>query len=219
MKKLLALGIIVVLVGAMVSLYIISLMIEPPATETQFRWGLAVGDELLYEIIVQGANNNVTRPIPYAKYNNTQIRMRVVSLPNVTLVNSSEEMINVIEHLKTECEFINGSIISTDSRDGYYMNTSIPEILSRAILPVDGWTHIDDYFPNDVGQNQYSSNTYLSKMSQNWFYIGYYYFYIDFGYGWYGYLMIGTGFPISVIQWETDSICIGHYNVTLNLVG
>jgi hypothetical protein len=218
MKKTLALGIIILLVGSGVSVFIIFLLMNGPVAELQFQWGLEVGDELLYEVKVRGLNNNASIPLPYVKFNNTQIRMRIVSLPNVTLLNSSEEMINVIGYAKTECEFANGSEIATDSRDGYVMNTSIPEILSRAIIPIDEWAHIDSYFPDDYGQSQYEANTYLSKTEQQWFYIGYYYFHIDFGYGWDANVSLSTGTPISVIQWENDPICIGYYSVILTLV-
>lgn len=219
MRKILVLSIMLVLVGVVLALFLMPLIMGPPTTEppdTQFQWGVSVGDEFLYSVKVHGSNNNASIPVPFVKFNNTQIRLRVVSLPNVTLLNSSEEMIEIIEYLKTQCEFENGSSIPTDSRDGYYMNTSMPEMLSRAILPIGGWTSIESYFPNET--SQYESRTHLSKMEQDWFYIGYYYFYIDFGYGWDANVSLSSGAPISIYQWESDPICIGQYSITLTLI-
>ena len=218
MKKTFAIGIIILLAGSGVSLYFIFLFMNPPIPEPEFQWGVDVGEEFLYEVKVLGSNNNASIPVPYVKFNNTQILMRIASLPDVTLLNSSERMTSVIEYAKIECEFTNGSAIPTDPGDGYYMNTSIPDILSSAILPIGGWPQIDSYFPDDYGADQYGANTYLSKTQQQWFYIGYYYYYIDFGYGWDANVSLSTGTPISVIQWENDPICIGHYSVILTLV-
>jgi hypothetical protein len=187
-------------VGSGVFAYVVLLLMNPPVAEPQFQWGVEVGDEFLYEVKVLGSNNNASIPIPYVKFNNTQIRMRLVSLPNVTLLNSSDKMVSIIGYTKTECEFVNGSAITFNSRDGYFMNTSIPEMLSRVIMPIGGWTHLNSYFPDDYGQNQYEANTYLSKIGQQWFYIGYYYFHIDFGYGWDANVSMSTGLPLSVIH-------------------
>lgn len=214
MRKTLALGIVMIFVGAVTLVYLMSLLLIKP----NFQWEVEVGDEFLYEVKVQGFSNRSS--VPFVEFNNTQIRMRIVSLPDANQIDNPDEMLAILGHQKTECEFITGSSIPIGSRYGYYLDASLAEILSRGILPIGGWDYIDSYFPDEYKIGEHIRGEYLSKIDEQWFYIGYHYWYIDYSYGWNANVNMTTGSPISVCQWEDELMTglQGQYSVTLSLV-
>jgi hypothetical protein len=215
-------GIVIILVlsTSVIFLYQFAL----PATDVQFRWEVEVGEEFTFDVQVLGHMdtynylNNASESVPFVEFNNTQIVARLVYLPNVTLVNNKTELIDVINSLKVECRFNNGTEIPVDNRHGFYprSNRSISEIVSRAFLPVEGWDFIDSLFIDD--EVSYDSHWYFSRFEDNSFFMGYWSYYFDFGYGWKANLNLTTGLPLTIEHWESDPICIGRYQVILTSV-
>ncbi|MFW9927740.1 MAG: hypothetical protein ACFFDM_13405 [Candidatus Thorarchaeota archaeon] len=215
MRRNVTVGIVILLALSVPLIYLVHVGLQ--TTDVQFHWAVEVDDEFEFDIQVLGYMNNASEEVPFADFNNTRIVAKIVDLPNITLVNNETELIDVVNSLKVECRFDNGTGITLNNRHGYYerSNRSIPEIVSRAFLPVDGWSFIDSLFIDDDGFQGYP-DWYFSRFEEDSFFMGYGWYFIDFGYGWKAHLNLTTGSPLSIEHWESDPICIGNYRVILS---
>lgn len=197
-----------VFIIGVLSVFLISLLgSESPG----FCWGVEVGDEFHFDIGVFGfIETDPDHPldyVPFLGYNNTQIIARITSLPTVAGNLSAAQFIGIVNELKVECVFTNGTEISPNAIEGYYVNfgqTSICEIVSRAILPVGHWNLVDRLFP-DEPENPWWCNTYLSDELGASMYFGYRYANVDAGSGWSTYVNLTSGMPLTVTHWELSA--------------
>ena len=216
-----AVGILVILISAIATVSLVLLLSSPE--QIQFQWGISVGDEFLFDIEVEGSMNNESNPVPFMAFDGTRIHVAITHLPNVSLLDSEEEVVEVIRSTKVHCRFANGTELPPDSREGFYTSSSasFSDIVSRVVLPVGGWGFVDNLYPDDLASDRATgadSDTFYSWIDQETIFFGYRHWYIDFGHGWDADLNPDTGFPISIRHWESDNICIGYYGVTLTVV-
>jgi len=213
-------GILVILISSIIA---VAVMLSLPSPEPiRFRWGVDIGDDFYFDIEVEGSMNNESNPVPFMTFSSTRIHVVITTLPNISSLDSEEGLVEVVSSQKVLCTLANGTEFADDHSEGFYSSssTTISEMISRAILPVGGWSFIDDLFPDDLASDVAhgaDSNTFYSWIDQESFFFGYRNWYIDFGHGWDACLDKDTGVPISIHHWESDMICIGHYKVTLTL--
>ncbi|NHI82856.1 MAG: hypothetical protein EAX81_00945 [Candidatus Thorarchaeota archaeon] len=224
MKRVKAIGIIVILisVAVTVTLLLSYTMLEPH----QCEWGIATGDDFLFDIRVEGAHINEEIPIPFLIFNNTRIQTTIISLPNISTIDLEQNFEQLVGAMEVHSVFANGTEFPADKPEGYDAPwvTTISTMISRAILPIDEWSLIDRLF---FDENDYNisvligrpENDYYASSNQDYFFFfAHRIFSIDSGNGWYAKLDYGTGFPFYINHWESDPICIGYYKVILTLV-
>lgn len=205
------------------TIIIVALMLSVSSPEPiRFQWGVDIGDDFYFDIEVEGSMNNESNPVPFMTFSGTRIHVVITTLPNVSSLDSEEGLVEVVSSQKVLCTFADGTEFADDNSEGFYSysSTTISEMISRALLPVGGWSFIDDLFPDNLASDVThgaDSDTFYSWIDQDAFFFGYRNWYIDFGHGWDTSLDKDTGFPISIYHWESDMICIGHYKVTLTL--
>ena len=182
-----------------------------------FSWAIDEGDAFIFDVVVTGNrfSGNTTIPPPFAEMNNTRISVEIVSLPNVSIIFYSGPFLEtVVEPTKTSSEFINGTDIPAPYR--YAINTHI----SRCVLPVGGWRHLDSFFPNRIDRpfNEYQS--YLSVHRGNSFYFGFSSNETTESHVWYGIIDLDTGVPQTVSFWiyQMGQLWTDSYNVTMSRV-
>ena len=182
-----------------------------------FEWAIDEGDVFIYDVLVKGNTTTGTQALPpeLLSMNNTRIAVEIISLPNVTIIFYADDFIeDVVEYMKTSSSFVNGTNIPSEYY--YVINTH----MSRCMVPVGGWTHLDAFFPNELRRPFMEHESYISARFRNYFY---------FGYGlnetyeqtkWFGLFDFETGVPQIVSIWEywTSQPWTHWHNVTMTLV-
>lgn len=188
-----------------------SLLLIPPPESPSFIWGVEAGDEFQFGIGVYGFiiadPGQPLDSVPFLGYNNTQILVRITQLPAITDELSTAQLIDIVNELKVECEFLDGTEITPDAIEGLYVNfgqTSICEIVSRAILPMGHWDLVDSFFPAEP-EIPWGCNTYLSNKLASSMYFGYRYANVDAGAGWWSHVNLTSGMPLIVTHWEVSA--------------
>jgi hypothetical protein len=182
-----------------------------------FSWAIEEGDEFIFDVIVTGITTNGTdeRLPPYADMNITRISVQITSLPNVSIVFYSRHFLgNIVEHTKTSSHFANGTDIPSEYR------FTINRHVSRCMLPIGGWLHLDAFFPNQVDRSFVDYESYLSHFRGPSFYFGHIENTTYESEEWYGIIDLETGVPLFVSFWlyRTSSAHTFWYNVTMSLV-
>lgn len=182
-----------------------------------FSWAIEEGDEFIFDVIVTGITTNGTdeRLPPYADMNITRISVQITSLPNVSIVFYSRHFLgNIVEHTKTSSHFANGTDIPSEYR--FTVNRHV----SRCILPIGGWLHLDAFFPDQVDRSFVNYESYLSHFRKPSFYFGYIENTTYEAQEWHGIIDIETGVPlfVSFLLYRTSSTHTYWYNVTMSLV-
>jgi len=181
-----------------------------------FSWAIEEGDDFIFDVIVTGQTTNSTvLPLPFVAMNNTRISVEIISLPNVSIVFYSKPFLeNIVEHTKTSSCFINGTEIPTAYR------FTINKHVSRCVLPIGGWLHLDAFFQNQINRPFMEHESYLSVFRRTSFYFGYSENDTLKAQGWYGIINLETGVPLIVSFWlyRTSQALTYWYNVTMNLV-
>ncbi|MHA2395423.1 MAG: hypothetical protein ACXAC0_01860 [Candidatus Thorarchaeota archaeon] len=181
-----------------------------------FSWAIEEGDDFTFDVIVTGqTTNNTLRPLPFVDMNNTRISVEIISLPNVSIVFYSRLFLeNIVEHTKTSSLFINGTEIPTEHR------FTINRHVSRCVLPIGGWLHLDSFFPNKINRPFMEHESYLSVSRKTSFYFGYSENETYETQEWHGIIDLETGVPLMVSFWflRTSQALTYWYNVTMNLV-
>ncbi len=182
-----------------------------------FSWTIEEGDVFIFDVSVTGNTTTGTQALPpeLLSMNNTRIAVEIISLPNVTITFYASTFIeNIVEYLKTSSTFENGTSIPF----GYYyvINTHV----SKCMIPIGGWTHLDSFFPNELQRPFMEHESYLSARFRNSFYFGYS---LNETYSqtrWYGIFDLETGVPQIVSFWEYRSSqpWTHWHNVTMSLV-
>jgi hypothetical protein len=182
-----------------------------------FSWAIEEGDGFIFDVIVTGqtTNSTVDFPLPFVDMNNTRISVEIISLPNVSITFYSGPFLeNIVEHTKTSSRFSNGTEIPAEHR------FTINRHVSRCVLPIGGWLHLDSLFPNHINQPFTEYESYISVFRRPSFYFGYIENETYKGQGWYGIIDLETGVPLTVSFWHflTSQALTYWYNVTMNLV-
>ncbi|MGY5856384.1 MAG: hypothetical protein RTS72_07265 [Candidatus Thorarchaeota archaeon] len=182
-----------------------------------FSWTIEEGDVFIFDVSVTGSisTNATTLPPPLASMNNTRIAVEIISLPNVTIVFYARNFIeNIVGHIKTATMFANGTNIPIE----YYFPINIH--LSRSMLPIGGWRHLDSFFQNKIDRPFLEHESYLSAHLSDSFYFGYSSNEtIDMS-EWHGIIDLDTGVPQIVSFWihRISQPWTSMYNVTMSLV-
>lgn len=183
-----------------------------------FSWAIEEGDVFIFDVSVTGNTTMGTtfQPPEFLIMNNTRIAVEIISLPNVTITFYASNFIeNIVEYLKTSSTFVNGTSIPTEYY--YAINTHI----SKCMVPIGGWSHLDSFFPNDLGRPFMEHESYLSARLRNSFYFGHSLNETDQQSKWYGIIDLNTGVPQIVSFWEystTNQPWTLWHNVTMTLV-
>ncbi|MHA1951306.1 MAG: hypothetical protein ACXAAO_11185 [Candidatus Thorarchaeota archaeon] len=186
--------------------------INPPT----FTWTAHTNDILAYEILVyRGMGDEISW---YDDLNQSTIRFNITSLPNVEGIVDSTQFTEMVETLKIDI------LPPVLNENGTEVNSSaidlIHRIASKTILPVDGWSFIDNFYadsgePSDCG---FSCNHYYSILADETFIFGHLYFNIDAGSGWYATMNTATGLPSEIVWWTDDFIIHRHYQIVMTPV-
>ena len=182
-----------------------------------FSWAIEEGDVFIFDVLVTGSTstNSTSLPPPLASMNNTRIAVEIISLPNVTITFYTTNFIeNIVGHLKTSSTFANGTSIPT----AYYFPINIH--ISRSMLPIGGWNHLDSFFPNEIDRPFLEHESYLSARLRDSFYFGYSSNETSKQSEWYGIIDLNTGVPQIVSFWvhRISQPWTYTYNVTMSLV-
>ncbi len=182
-----------------------------------FVWSIEGGDEFIFDVKVIGNTiiNSTVLPPPFIEMNNTQIRVEVLSLPNVSIIFYAQTFLeNIVEYTKTRSEFSNGSVLPSG------IGATINRHISYCILPVGGWFHLDSFFPNQRDQPSMMHESYLSRFQRNLFYFGYSVNETYEAQEWHGILDLETGVPQIVSFWffRTSQALTYWYNLTMSLL-
>ena len=182
-----------------------------------FEWAIEEGDVFIYDVLVKGNTTTGTQSLPpeLLFMNNTRIAVEIISLPNVTIIFYADDFIrDVVEYMKTSSSFVNGTSIPSEYY--YEINTH----LSRCMLPVGGWTHLDAFFPNGLRRPFMEHESYLSARFRDYFYFGYTLNETYQQTKWFGHFDLDTGVPQIVSLWEyrTSQPWTHWHNVSMTLV-
>ncbi|MFX1483174.1 MAG: hypothetical protein ACFFCP_08295 [Promethearchaeota archaeon] len=182
-----------------------------------YSWAVEVGTELVYDISVVGNTSTGTQvlPPPFEPMNNTRIIVEINSLPNLTLYFYDTQFIqNVVEYPKTNSSLDDGSPIPAE----YYF--AINSRVSKCILPVGAWGHLDSLFPNHVNRKITDQESYISISGVDSFIFGYWINNTSSTSEWHGTLDLSTGIPteFSFSIWSEGQPWSYAYTVTLTRV-
>ncbi|MFW9787573.1 MAG: hypothetical protein ACFFE2_02370 [Candidatus Thorarchaeota archaeon] len=182
-----------------------------------FSWSIEEGDQFMYDVSVTGITTTGTTdlPPPFVEMNNTRIHVEVMSLPNVSIVFYSDSFIdNIVDYEKTSSQFANGTTIPLEFR--YGINSHI----SRCLLPIGGWSHLDNLFPNQIRLSHIEHETYLSVHLRTSFFFGYSSNDSYDVHKWQAIIDVTTGIPMIVwfYFYRPSQPWSYWYNVTLSLV-
>jgi hypothetical protein len=172
-------------------------------------WRVQLGTTLAYSIQVSGfesqgnpLNISDRKPPPYNHLNNSQMTVKITSLPEIPLpLNQTTFADVVIEATKTTllepiC-YLNGTDVINPPHD------ILNDVVSHCILPIDKWESLDSLYV-DEPDFKFACNTYLSKFENDSFFIGYRYFNIDSGNGWHGFVNLQSGIPSTIELWANE---------------
>jgi hypothetical protein len=182
-----------------------------------FSWTLEEGDEFIFEVKVTGntTTDSQVSPPPFIDMNNTRINVEIISLPNVSIVFYAESFLEkIVEHLKTRTVFENGSEVPSEYR--FIINKHI----SKCMLPIGGWRHLESFFSNKIENPLMEHESYISAHRKNSFYFGYSSYEIYEAEQWFGIIDLETGIPMIVSFWffRTSQTRSYSYNLTMSLL-
>ncbi|MFW9844735.1 MAG: hypothetical protein ACFFEV_09175 [Candidatus Thorarchaeota archaeon] len=182
-----------------------------------FEWAISVGDEFELNCSAYGYISyppHQAESISLSVLVNTSIIVRIVNIPSINIT-SETDFLNLVSINKVSTRFTNGSSIPSN------IASTLNSLISKFIMPVGGWEYLDFLFPDslsDVGQEEYSSDTYLSQLDDESLMFGYRYYYIDAGHWWNGNVFVSNGLP-TCIETASSSYHPGYvqYNWTFRL--
>ncbi len=182
-----------------------------------FLWTIEEGQEFVFAVIVTGITitNSSVSPPPFIEMNNTYISVEILSLPNVTIIFYADTFLeNIVEPVKTRSRFSNGTDIPAEFR------FTINRHISRCILPVGGWGHLDFFFPNQIDRPSSVHESYISRFQGDSFYFGYSVNETYEAREWHGIIDLETGVPhiTSFLLFRKSQSQSFWYNVTMSLV-
>jgi hypothetical protein len=183
-----------------------------------FTWQVRHGDEFIFEVSVEGytETGHVLFPVVQAVLNNTRLRVRIVSLPQNSMISDGLTFAeSVIEYMKTDLSFEDGTPLPANLV--FEMNS----LVSNSFLPTGSWNLVDAFYPNNLVQPINSTaESYISYILGNSFYLGHVLYDMNSGVGWNCICSLDTGIPSSMVSWAWSfgGLVEYSYNVTLTIV-
>ncbi len=171
------------------------------------EWNVNVGDTFEYLIVLKDTNSSPYYTsyddLEYSELNGTQITVEITSIPELpAAVNTTLLIDSLLEVIKTEIRFSNGSEISPSFTS--FMNP----VFSLSFLPTGVWDAIEDLLPRTYNDT-YNGNPYRLDYfgrTGNLYNIGCYKWAIDSGGVYEGNVTQTTGVPFMVYrQWDSMS--------------
>ncbi len=190
-----------------------------PKESPEFTWITQTNDTLTYQITVYRGIHFTSESIPrYDNLNHTFITLNITSLVDVQEIDDESQFTMMVETEKVSILLPvlheNGSEITVPDAE------LIRGIVSKCILPVGGWSFVDDYYYDldDPGDYSFSCNTYFSFIESDSFVFGHVQFNIDAGKGWHSTMNTTTGLPSIIDWWNRDFIIHRDYQIVMTLI-
>lgn len=172
------------------------------------HWAVESGTEITYAVRVTGFTefvptmNASLSPPPHAELNNTFVTIQIDSLPEISpFLNGAAFADSILSYVKTAItgpiEYVNGTEVV--SADYSFLNS----LVSQSILPVGNWPFVDSLYPDKPDFPEGYCDTYFASSGTS-FMIGYRYFLIDAGWGWYATVDMNTGLPTNATVWGSQ---------------
>ena len=185
-------------------------------------WAVESGTEIIYAVRVAGFSefmptmNTSLSPPPHAELNNTFVTIRIESLPEIPpFLNGATFAESILSYVKTAIirpvEYVNGTEVV--SADYSFLNS----LVSQSVLPVGNWPFVDSLYPDKPDFPEGYCDTYFASSGTS-FTIGYRYFLIDAGWGWYATANVDTGLPTNATVWGSQYYGTTWYSYEVNLI-
>ncbi len=209
-----------ILAGVVVlAAFIVGFNPTDPMDSPSFTWAAQTNDTLTYQITVYRDDTYfVSESIPrYDELNHTLITINITSLGDVQEITNETQFTMMVETEKITImlpiRHENGSEVTVQAE-------LVRSIISKCILPVGGWSFVDDYYsdlddPDDYG---YWCSTYFSYAELNTFVFGHLDFNLDAGNGWRSTMNTTTGLPSIIDWWHEDFIMHEYYQIIMTLI-
>jgi hypothetical protein len=182
-----------------------------------FSWQIDEGDQFVYDVSVTGysRSGSITHTLTLALLNNTRVQVEIISLNNLTLFLSPSHFAEtVIEHVKTNTTFANGTIIPITR---YH---AINTLASRCFLPRGAWSVLGSFYPNQVARPDNMTTpveSYYAYQYQQFFIIGFVTYTETAESGWFGYISLDTGVPVNMTSWAWSSTDTLEFSYVMTL--
>ena len=190
-----------------------------PNESPEFTWIAQTNDTLTYQITVYRGTHFTSESFQrYDNLNNTFITLNITSLGDVQEITNEIQFTAMVETEKISILLPvlheNGSEV-TDPQAELVRST-----ISKCILPVGGWSFVDDYYSDldEPVDYSFSCNTYFSFIESDSFVFGHVQFNVDAGKGWHSTMNTTTGQPLVVEWWDRDFIMHRDYQIIMTLI-
>jgi hypothetical protein len=183
----------------------------------QFNWQIEEGDQFLYDVSVTGyyRSGSSSIPLPLAPLNNTQVKVEIVSLCNISLFITAAEFSEfVIEYDKTDTTYADGTSIYITR---YH---EINSLASHCFLPRGSWSRLGSFYPDLIDRPDNVTTTvesYFAYEFHQYFIIGFVSYTEDLESGWFGYISPETGVPKNMTSWAWSSTDLAEFSYVMTL--
>jgi hypothetical protein len=183
----------------------------------QFSWEISEGDEYVYDVSVTGYHRTGFPSLldTLAPLNNTQVRVTIVSLRNVSLfITAASFSETVIEHTKTNTTHTDGTSIPI------LQYPTINNLASRCFLPRGDWNRLGSFYPDNFDRPENVTDpieSYFAYPYGQYFIIGFVYYEKTSESGWFGYVSPDTGIPINMTSWAWSSNDLDDFSYMMTL--
>ncbi len=190
--------------------------IDPPDPPS-FKWAVHANDTLTYQVTVYRIAHESLPRSDYDELNHTIITLNITSLVDVQEIINETQFTLMVETEKTAVLLPvlheNGSEVTVHATD------LVSDLISKNILPVDGWSSVDYYYsdldePQDYG---FSCDTYFSYTEPDAFMFGHVFFFVDWGFGWHSTMNTTNGLPSQIDWWFNDAISNESFQIIITL--
>ncbi|MGY5859476.1 MAG: hypothetical protein RTU63_08900 [Candidatus Thorarchaeota archaeon] len=182
-----------------------------------FSWKISEGDEFVYDVSVTGyyRSGASSLPLNLAPLNNTQVRVEIISLHNISLfitVDSFSE--TVIDHEKTDTTYADGTRIHV--LQYHEINT----LASSCFLPRGSWSRLGSFYPDQFLRPENTTiavESFFAYEFHQFFIIGFVSYADTAESGWFGYVSPETGVPLNMTSWAWSSTDLVEYSYVMTL--
>jgi len=206
-----------VVVLAAFSVGLLPLSVDPPDPPS-FIWAVQTNDTLTYQVTVYRIAHESMPGSEYDDLNHTIITLNITSLMDVQEITNETQFTLMVETEKTA--ILPPVLHENGSEVDVHAAGLVGNVISRSILPVDGWSFIDYCYsdldqPSDYG---FSCDTYFSYSEPDSFMFGHVLFFIDWGFGWHSTINTTNGLPSQIDWWFYDAISTESYQIIMMLI-
>jgi hypothetical protein len=211
-------GIIIgVLVLATFSVGMLPPFIDPPDPPS-FKWAVHTNDTLTYQVTVYRIAPEAMPGSEYEDLNHTIITLNITSLVDVQEITNETQFTLMVETEKTA--ILLPVLHENGSEVDVHVAELVENIVSKSILPVDGWSFVDYSYsdldePIDYG---FSCDTYFSYTEPDSFVFGHVFYLVDWGFGWHSTINTTNGLPSHIDWWFYDALSTESYQIIITLI-